>query len=101
MSDLTGRQRKYLRGLAHSLKPIVHIGRNGLSDSVFEMLDQAFAHHELVKVKFVDFKDQKSEACAMIGERLGCAHAGTVGHVAIFYRAAADPGERAIRLPGA
>jgi len=52
-----------------------------------------------VKVRFVDFKDQKSEACAEIETRLGAACAGTIGHVAIFYRQAADPDRRRIVLP--
>ena len=100
MQKLTGRQRKHLRGLAHGLKPVVHVGKNGLTASVLESLDQALGHHELIKVKFVGGKDGRDEACAEIGDRLGCELAGTIGHVAIFYRPAADPEDRKIELPG-
>ena len=97
--DLTGAQRKYLRGLAHSLKPVVHIGHGGLTDGLLENLDQALESHELVKVKFSDFQDRKRELAAEIDDRLGSAQAGMIGHVVIFYRRARDPEKRAIRLP--
>ena len=99
MEKLTGRQKRYLRGLAHGLKPVVQIGRNGLSDSVLESLGEALDRHELIKVRFVDFKDQKKQACEEIDARLGSERVGTIGHVAIFYRRAAEPDERQIELP--
>ncbi len=100
MTPLTGAQKKHLRGLAHGLKPVVQVGKQGLTPSLMETLDQALASHELVKVKFVDFKDRKREAGEEIGSRLGSAQVGIIGHVAIFYRPARDPEDRKIRLPG-
>ncbi len=103
--DLSGAQKKYLRGLAHSLKPVVRIGRGGLSDSLLESLDQALESHELVKVKMVPpatsggFQGSKRELSAAIDERLGSVQAGAIGHVVIFYRRARDPEKRKIRLP--
>ncbi len=92
-------RRKYLRGLAHGLKPVAQVGRNGLTESLLEHLDAALSDHELIKIKFVDFKDAKRELVAEIGERLDCESAGTIGHVAILYRRARDPEGRAIRFP--
>ncbi|MCP4655213.1 MAG: YhbY family RNA-binding protein [bacterium] len=99
MNKLTGAQKKHLRGLAHGLKPVGQVGKQGLTPSLMESLDQALASHELVKVRFVDLKDQKREACEMIAARLGSAQVGIIGHVAIFYRPARDPEDRKIRLP--
>ena len=42
---------RYLRSLAHALKPVVRLGQNGLTDAVSRELDGALEHHELVKVK--------------------------------------------------
>ena len=42
---------KYLRSLAHALKPVVRLGQHGLTDAVTKELDGALSHHELVKVK--------------------------------------------------
>ncbi len=99
--DLTGAQKKYLRGLAHGLKPVVRVGRAGLSDSLLESLDQALESHELVKVKVVtgDSRNRKRELSATIDERLGSVQVGAIGHVVIFYRRAGDPEKRTIRLP--
>ncbi len=99
MSDLTGAQKKYLRGLAHGLKPVVHVGRAGLTEGLIENLDQALESHELVKVKFTDHQDRKRELAAEIHDRLKCAQAGAIGHVVIFFRPARDPEKRSIRLP--
>ena len=95
---LTGAQKKYLRGLAHGLKPVVRVGRNGLTEGLFESLDQALESHELVKVKFTDHQDRKRELAAEIDERLDTAQAGAIGHVVIFFRPARDPDRRAISL---
>ncbi len=99
MRELTGAQKKYLRGLAHGLKPVVHVGRNGLTEGVFESLDQALDSHELIKVKLRADRDEKRELAAAIDARLGSVQVGAIGHVAIFYRQARDPERRSIRLP--
>ena len=51
MTALNIQQRKYLKGLAHHLKPVVTIGANGLSAAVVEELNLSIAHHELMKIK--------------------------------------------------
>jgi RNA-binding protein len=99
MEQLTGRQRRHLRGLANSLQPVVYIGRHGLTDAVVETLDQNLAAHELVKVKFVDLKDRKRELSAELAERTASHLAGLIGHNALLYRPHADEARRKIRLP--
>ena len=49
--NLNEKQRKYLRGLAHDLKPTVFVGMSGASESVLQEIQQCLAHHELIKVK--------------------------------------------------
>ena len=97
--ELTGKQRKHLRGLAHSLKPLVHVGGKGLTPELVQQLDEALDHHELVKVKFLEFKDVKRELTAEMISELDCAEAGTIGHHVIVYRPARDPEKRSIKLP--
>jgi RNA-binding protein len=95
---LTGAEKKYLRGLAHSLKPIVVVGQKGLTDALALALDQAFADHELVKVRFLEFKEkeQKRELIGMIETKNACACCGMIGHIAIFYRQNPDVEKRKI-----
>lgn len=96
--QLTSSQRKRLRGLAHDLHPVVQIGKSGLTDAVIAELDRALDDHELIKIRFVAGKEAKAELVAEAIERLECAEAGRVGHVAILYRQQRDPEKRRIPL---
>ena len=96
---LDGRQRRFLRGRAHALKPVGQVGKNGLTEEILVHLGRELDAHELIKIKFVDFKDEKREICAEIETRLACDLVGTVGHVAILFRPALDPERRRIELP--
>jgi RNA-binding protein len=101
LTELSGFQKKYLRGLAHGVKPVVHIGHQGVTDAVIRAADDALATHELIKVKFVDFKE-KAQKRAISGEleaRTGADLVGMIGHVGIFYRPQEDPEKRMIALP--
>ena len=51
MNELTGRQRRYLRGLANRLDASVYVGREGLTHAVARSLREAFGTRELVKVR--------------------------------------------------
>ena len=96
MEKLTGKQRKYLRGIAHSLNPVVQIGRNGLTDPVLKQIDDALNTHELIKIKFIDFIDEKKEIAAEIEKKLKCENCGSVGHVFVFFRQNEDPEKRKV-----
>lgn len=101
MISLTGSQKKYLRGIAHPLKPVVFIGQKGIIDSVILALDEAFNKHELVKVKFNEFKkkDEKQEIIDTIIKETECQLCGLIGHTAIFFRRHPDPEKRKIGFP--
>jgi RNA-binding protein len=103
MTDITlsGAQRKYLRGLAHGLKPVVIVGQNGVSDALIQSTDTALTQHELIKVKFNGYKDKpaKTELSALIESRTSSELVGMIGHTAIFFRANKDPEKRRIQLP--
>lgn len=101
MKRLEGFQRKYLRGLAHGLKPVVLVGIKGLTDELVRSVEQAFQSHELIKVKFNDFKEkeQKEEISKILERRTGAELVGSVGHIYIFFRQQEDPEKRKIHLP--
>ena len=73
MPELKGFQKTYLRGLAHERKPIVMIGKEGLVPGVVESVKDGLARHELVKVRFVSFKEkeQKEALAARLLEETG------------------------------
>ncbi len=99
--ELKGFQRKYLRGLAHGYDPLVIIGQKGVTDGLIESVDEALVSHELIKVRFNDFKekDQKNEINGIIEKRCKCEMVGMVGHIAIFFKQNKVKEDRVIKLP--
>ena len=100
MGNLTGAQRKHLRGLAHGFKPAVYIGKEGLSDGVVRSVDLAIEANELIKVKISADRDARAELIPVLEERTSSEWVGAVGRMAIFYRRQPDPEKRGIDLPG-
>lgn len=99
MGELTGAQRKYLRGLAHGYKPLVQIGKEGLTDNVVGAIDTAITAHELIKIKLAAERDEREELIPIIEKRLGCECVGAIGRIAILYRQNPDPEKREINFP--
>ena len=101
MKQLTSIQAKYLRGLAHELKPVVFVGQKGVTQTLIQSADEAFRRHELIKVKFLDYKEknQKKEIAAVIEKETDCRMVGMIGHIAIYYRPHGEPEKRKIILP--
>ncbi len=50
-STLTGKQKKFLKGLGHHLAPLIIIGKEGLTDNVIKATQQELLIRELIKVK--------------------------------------------------
>jgi len=96
--DLTGAQRKKLRGLAHSLDPVVRLGQHGLTAAVEEEIDHALDSHELIKVKLAGDRDERRRTAEAMAGRTGAALVGTIGTIAILYRRQPDPEKRRVRL---
>ncbi len=99
MTELTSGQRKYLRGLAHHLDPVVIVGKQGLTDAVTQATTEALDAHELIKIRFNEFKKEKKELTAHLAGETGSAVAGIIGHVAILYRPHPEEDKRRITLP--
>lgn len=89
---LSDKQILFLRKKCHHLKPVVIIGGNGLRDSVMLELDNALAHHELVKVKInIGDKQERQQAIDTICDQTGATLIQTIGHTASFFRRADKP----------
>jgi len=99
--DLKGFQKRYLRGQAHAIKPLVHLGKHGLTETVLASLNEALEHHELVKVRVRSggSKDEKRELVAELCQQTRASEVSMVGHTATLYRQHPDPDERSYKLP--
>ena len=97
-TELTGRQRRHLRALAHHIVPVVIVGKDGVTDGVAEASSRALADHELIKVRVLETAPQQaSETGAQLAQALGAHLAGRAGRIVILYRRNEDDPQ--IRLP--
>lgn len=99
MEKLKGSQKKYLRAQAHHLKPVVMIGAKGLTGQFIGSVDAALKDHELIKVKFVDFKESKKEISQEIADKTKSELVGLIGNIAIIYRQHPEAEKRKIKIP--
>jgi RNA-binding protein len=95
---LKGWQKKKLRSLAHHLDPVVMVGKQGVTPSLIRKVDQSLESHELIKVRFVDFKEEKKELAGQIAAETKAEIAGIIGHVLILYKRHPEEEKRRIRL---
>lgn len=97
MIELNPTQRKFLKALAHNLKPVVMIGNAGLSDAVLKEIGKSLAAHELIKIRVLNDDREAREAWLnTICEQVGCAPVQHIGKLLLVYKPAAKP---QIKLP--
>lgn len=85
--SLKPKQKQFLRGLAHSLKPTVIIGGSGLTESVIEEIKQTIEHHELIKIRInAGDRTVREEIMGNISTTCDCDHVQSIGRIGIFYK---------------
>jgi len=95
---LSSRQRRYLSGLAQSLDCLVTLGRSGATPELADRLDELLGVHELVKLRFGDFKESRQELAAALAERTGSELVRMIGFVAVFWKRNPDPDKHKIDI---
>jgi RNA-binding protein len=96
MVPLTNAQIRTFKAQAQRLKATLKIGKEGISPQFLAALDETLKRHELVKVKFDDFKAQKKRLSPQLAEKSGSHLVTRVGNVVVLYRpkpVEVDPGE--------
>ncbi|MCF6210458.1 MAG: ribosome assembly RNA-binding protein YhbY [Gammaproteobacteria bacterium] len=97
--SLTSKQKRHLRALAHTLKPVVMIGNAGITDGVISEIDGSLAHHELIKIRLGGMqRDDRTAAIDKICQKTTSELVGSIGHIGIFYRTSK---QKLISLPKA
>jgi RNA-binding protein len=86
MVPLTNAQIRVFKAQAQRLKATLKVGKEGLSQQFLAALDDALKHHELVKVKFDDFKEQKKELAPQLAEKSGSHLVTQLGNVVVLFR---------------
>ena len=96
---LSNKQKQFLKSKAHSLKPVVMLGANGLTEGVMAEIEIALNHHELIKVKVPgDDRETRHLVCDAISRESGADLVQVIGKTAIFFL---DKEDGNIRLPKA
>jgi RNA-binding protein len=94
---LSNKQKQHLKGLAHTLKPVVQLGQNGLTEGVLAEIEGALSHHELIKIKVPsDDREEKALIMDAIIRETKSIKLQVIGHVLIIYRQSDD---KKIELP--
>ena len=94
---LTPKQKSYLRGLAHKLKPVVMVGNAGITENIIQEMDSSLSHHELIKVRISGMEREDRTTSAMeLCKKTNSELVTTIGHIAVIYRASKQP---QIKLP--
>ena len=91
LEPLDNRELRALKSRAQLLKPMVKLGKDGMSPAFLKSLDDVLTHHELVKVKFDEFKEQKKELMAQLAEKVSAHIILRVGNVLVLFRRRATP----------
>jgi len=95
--NLSNKQKKHLKGLAHPLKPVVLLGQNGLTEGVLAEIENALNFHELIKVKVAtDDREMKQLIIDAIVRETESVNIAKIGHIVVLYR---QSEEKKIDLP--
>ena len=99
MAPLTSRQRAHLKSLAHPLKPILQIGKDGVTDALVASIHDAFHNRELFKIKVLETAATDArEIVPDLAQRIPDAHVvQVIGRTIVVYRP--HPESPEIRLP--
>jgi RNA-binding protein len=97
---MKGKERAELRAQAHHLEPMVHIGHQGFTDTVFGALDDALRTHELVKVAVArTLESSPKELANQMAEALGADVVQAIGRKVTLYRHNPDLWTKPRKLP--
>jgi len=103
MIELTGKQKRHLRGMGQKLRPLLAIGKAGLSDGFVATADELLRRQELIKLRLpAGSGGQRQQLAEQLAEAVGACCAGVVGRTALLYRPNPDlPDDDRIELPPA
>ena len=89
---LSGAQKRALKSRAQLLEAVVRIGQAGVTEAVVASLEQALEVHELVKVRFAGFKEERRTLAPELAQATRSVLVQQVGNVAVFFRTKAHSG---------
>ena len=96
---LDSRTRSILSSLAATQAVTMHLGKAGAGDALVAQLNMLLKRHELVRLRFTDFKEARREIAEGLASKTGSELVRVIGNTALFFRRNPDPERRSIELP--
>ena len=95
---LTGKQKRYLRSLAHHLDPIFQVGKGGVNQNMINQINEALEARELLKVAILkNSLEDKNEVAEALATGTGAELVQLIGHTVVLYKESVENKE--IKLP--
>lgn len=95
---LTGKQKRYLRSMAHHLQPIFQVGKGGTNDHLVRHITEAIETRELIKLSVLNnCLDDPKEIGAEVAEAAGAELVQVIGKTIVLYKESKD--HKTIELP--
>lgn len=96
---LTSKQRAFLKSEAHSMKPIIQIGKNGLNDQIKTSVRNTLDARELIKVTLLQNTDEDiHDVAEVLEDEIGCDTVLKIGRILILYKESARKENRKISV---
>ncbi|HEO8004263.1 TPA: ribosome assembly RNA-binding protein YhbY [Streptococcus agalactiae] len=96
---LTSKQRAFLKSEAHSMKPIIQIGKNGLNDQIKTSVRNALDARELIKVTLLqNTYEDIHDVAEVLEDEIGCDTVLKIGRILILYKESARKENRKISV---
>lgn len=95
---MTNPQIRKFKAAAQLMPPSLKVGKAGLSEGFIRTVSDELDRHELVKIKFAEFKEEKKTLAPLLAEKIGSHLVMRVGNVMVLHRpkpAAAEPADPA------
>lgn len=95
---LTGKQKRYLRSLAHHLDAVFQVGKGGVNDHLIRHIEEAIEKRELMKISVLNNNaDDPKEIGAALAEQPGSELVQVIGKTIVLYKESRD--NKTIELP--
>ena len=96
--ELTNAETRKLKAMAQRMDASLKVGKQGLSAGFIQTVNAELERHELIKVKFADFKEEKKVLAPELAEKTNSELVQRVGNTVVLFRRNADPEKRKVQL---
>ena len=94
---LTGKQKRYLRSLAHNIDPIFQIGKAGINDNMISQIDETLENRELIKIHILQNNfDDKNDLAQTLSQATNSEVVQVIGSMIVIYRESQENNEIAL-----